>query len=233
MDGTRRPQGWRRRNRLDLVEQGADSPYERVRRIALVEQTQSLVDLVLVEIAGRCLLQQIERVGERLAPCQLLPRDENPHSKPDEHERDIDQRERRVEEVVVVARHELPDLVDEETKADTADDGCDPSRRPCDQRHADDQRNSEECSTPEEMRNVESVATELRVTRQDQEEPDDQDREDAYDEEGLDERLCGDRAHRRAEEPVDVPHLQVVCRTLRGVRRRVDHVRPGHRLLRS
>ncbi len=233
MEEARRPERFRGRNRLYLEQKRADTPYERISLVALVEQVQRLSQLVLVEIAGRGLVQEVERVGERLALREPLAREEEPRAAPDRHQGHVDQREGRVEEVVVVARHELPDLVDEEPESDSSDHGCNPSRRVRDDRHADDQCQAEERTAPEQVSDVQAVAAELRVAREDQSEPDDEDRQDAHDEEGLDQGLRIDRAHGCAEEALDVPLLEIVSIASHGRGRAVDDLLVGPPLLRS
>ena len=117
----------RGRNRVDLVQKLPHLADERIALVAPVEEGESAQALVLVEVAAGGFLEQVERVRERLGLCQLLVGEQHPRREPDDDQGDVDESEGRPEEVVVVARHELADLVDEEPKAHSTENGRHPA----------------------------------------------------------------------------------------------------------
>ena len=100
---------------------------ERIALVAPVEEGEGAQALVLVEVAAGGFLEQVERVRERLGLCQLLVGEQRPRGEPDDDQGDVDESEGRPEEVVVVARHELADLVDEEPEAHSTENGRHPA----------------------------------------------------------------------------------------------------------
>ncbi len=81
----------------------------------------------------------------------------------------------RLEEIVVVRRDELPQLVDEEAEADAAEDRPDAPHDGVEEREEEDDRDQHPGPAPQQMRDVQAVSSELRIVRQPELGPDDED----------------------------------------------------------
>ena len=99
---------------LQPLEQGQD---QRVVRIGGPQQLHGPVPLDVVEVVGRRLLEQLHRVDHQLPFRERLALDDEHHHEVHHDEGGVDDRGNGLVEVVVVAGHELPDLVDEEAEA--------------------------------------------------------------------------------------------------------------------
>src|SRR5262249_38693469 len=101
-------------------------------------------------------------------------------------ERDIDEGDGRLEEVVVVPRHELPDLVDERAEADAAQDGREFHRAAIEIGDQEENGRGHHQAAPEHVADVEEASAELRITGQTEHETNEQNRGHGGGQEGLD-----------------------------------------------
>ncbi len=129
---------------------------------ALSEQLQGVVLFFLVQAGQASFLGDIECVrqtlltGERLAPA------DGPYGEKDEHEDDIDQSDRRLEEVVVIPGDEFAQLVDKDSETYSAEH-CRNYFGPVVQESQQyDQSNEHEKSAPQHMSDVQGADPELR-----------------------------------------------------------------------
>jgi hypothetical protein len=152
---------------------------------------------------------QVGRGGQRLVRIAAPAVDDLPDQDQHDHD-DVDQRRRRLVEVVVVRRDELADLVDEQPEPDPADQrGERPDHRAGPGQHRDDGDRHEQ-PAPEHVRDVQAVAAELREPGQ-REQP----------------ARHQDGQHRDGEEPRDVPRPGRVARQPQHQHRRPPpHVVP-------
>jgi hypothetical protein len=99
----------------------------------------------------------------RLRPITMVADDAE--RKIHQHENCVDQRERRLEEVVDVSCDVLPKLVDEPTEACTSEDRDEHRDARRDGRDGDHQRDQHHHAPPDRMRDVECPVSELWIAR--------------------------------------------------------------------
>ncbi|CCF82990.1 hypothetical protein NITHO_1750005 [Nitrolancea hollandica Lb] len=87
----------------------------------------------------------------------------------------VNQRDRRLEEVVIVAGDELPQFIDKGAEPDAADDRRDAFAVVSQYRQRENERREHQQSTPQHVGDVQPTATELRVAGRREERPDHQD----------------------------------------------------------
>ena len=118
----------------------------------------------------------------------------------DEH--DVDERDRRLEEVVHVAGDELAELVDEPAEPGAAEERDEGARERRQIRDREDDRDRHHQRAPDRVRDVQRAVAELRVAGEDEEEPVPEHRADRAHEKRVEPLRDVDAAER---EPRDVP----------------------------
>ncbi len=163
--------------------------------VAAGEQSERLAALALVQVAHGRLLRQVEGAHERhLRRDGALggegSRDEHQH-----HEDHVDDGDGRLEEVVVVGRDELAELVDEEPEADAGDERRELPPEAALHRHEEDQGDEHAQAAPEQVGEVDLAAAQLRPPCGRQGGAYEQHGGDGDDEEGLDVVVRCEAAH--------------------------------------
>ena len=133
------------------------------------EQVDGSGSLGGVHVVCSPLLEQLDRVDDALAVGERSALHDVGHAEVHGHEDAIDDRRNGLEEVVVVAGHELADLVDEEPETDPAEHGGNHPNRPAQEEHEEQLRDEHEHAAPEDVRKVQAVAAELRIPGEDEE----------------------------------------------------------------
>ncbi|HEY6316296.1 MAG TPA: hypothetical protein VI462_00220 [Acidimicrobiia bacterium] len=141
----------------DDVGAGEQRPERRGERrvgAALVELVDRLAALRVVEPPDRRELEGVERVDHAVhgAPLAARRRAED-HVHRDEHE--IDDRERRLEEVIDVTGDELPELVDEPAEPGTTEHGHEEPHARREDRHGGGHGDDHHEPAPDRVRDVE------------------------------------------------------------------------------
>src|SRR5207247_11230672 len=101
-----------------------------MRLVGSVHKLERTIALVRGESAYRKLLGELDGVDETLLGTEGAESAYLPSREEQDDEQRVDERGRRLEEVVVVRRDELSELVDERAKPRTADPGRDETGPP-------------------------------------------------------------------------------------------------------
>ncbi len=127
-------------------------------------------------------LQRLEPDQHNLVGGEPSSREPADHAEQD-HEAHVDDRDRRAVEVVDVLGDELPDLVDEEAKADAADHRRRGLRCRAEEGERGDHARGQQQAAPEHVRDVQRRAADLRISGRGEERPREEDGGDCADEE--------------------------------------------------
>lgn len=174
------------RGQIGATEELPEERNQRIGRIGPVEVALRALSFLGVEIVERDLFEFLDGVDEVLV-ASVLPRPEDTaHRQVGEHEDDIDDRDGRAIEVVVVVGDEFSELVDEGAEADAAEDGACPLGLASDETEEEKERDQHEDAAPEHVGDVETVAPDRRVVGEFEVEADPEDGEDGGHEEALD-----------------------------------------------
>ena len=163
-------------------------------RVRLGEEVFDPLAVVAFEGPDQSDLDEVESVGQSLALGERTTPGDGPPDDEQDHQHDVDQGHRGPEEVVVVGRHELADLVDERPEAQAGDDRGDVLDRPVEVGEQEQQRDQHQRAAPQHVGDMESALPDLREPGQRQEPADREDRDDRGDDEALE-----------VEHPVVVP----------------------------
>jgi len=133
-------------------------------------------------------LEHVEGVGERLVLRQRPAPFDPAGDEEDDHEADVDERDRGTEEVIVVGGDELADLVDEGAESETSHDRGEMLDIPVEVGEQQDDRDEHERAAPQHVGDMEPPAAELREPGQGEERPDPEERDDRGDQEAFDQQ---------------------------------------------
>ena len=162
--------GLARRERRHVAEQRVDVVSDDAGGFGDVEEGDRLTPARLVELPDRRRLHRLQGVQHRLVGPEGAAGDAAEHQvHRDEH--DVDERDRRLEEVVHVLGDELPQLVDEPPEARTAEERDERPGERGQERDRDDDRDRHHQRAPDRVRDVQRAVAELRVAGDDQERP--------------------------------------------------------------
>ena len=178
---------------------------------------------MVVEPTERRRLERLDGVEHRLVGperAELDRAEREVHH--DEH--DVDERDRRLEEVVDVAGDELAELVDEPAEPRAAEEGDERPREGRQIGDREDDRDRHHQRTPDRVRDVERAVPELRVAGEDEEEPVPEHRADRAHEERVETLRDVDAAQR---EPRNVPPVLHRFSVTRPARPAVPHLAFG------
>src|SRR6266478_10242114 len=114
------------------------------------------VTLFWLEIVNDCLLQIIDGIYQILFPADRASHLKIAKGEIDEDEHNVDERDRRLIEIVVVARDELADLVDERSEPDSPEERRQQSGPVAKEGKADEQRRRHQQASPKHVGDVES-----------------------------------------------------------------------------
>jgi len=181
----------RGQGRLGHKKAGAEWRDERVALIGGGQQAERMVAVVRGEGAHRELLGELDSVDQALLGAQAAESPDLARCEEEDHEERIEDRGRRSEEVIVVTRHELPELVDERAKPGSADDRRDQTRRGGQIQEQQGDRDEHPEPAPEHMGDVQASAAELGIAGRFEEDADDHDRRDGRHEECVQEIRVG------------------------------------------
>ena len=124
----------------------------------------------------RTLLEDLDDVHKVFPLRERSPSVETPDSEEENDEEAVDDRGRGLEEIVVVRRDELSQLIDEEAQADAADHSRHRASRRADEGEQNDDCHEHQKPTPKQVGDVKPLATELWIVRQPQLRAHDEDR---------------------------------------------------------
>ena len=197
----------RRREAVLVGQQRPHLPGQRIVGTGPVEQRQRGRPPGLAELADRRRLQRLQRVQQRFVGAEVAALDaaeDQVHR--DEH--DVDERDRRLEEVVHVAGDELAELVDEPPEPAPADEGDERAVVRRQERDREDDRHRHHQRAPDRVRDVQRPVPELRVPGDDQEHAVPDHGPDRADEEQIQSPTDIGAAEREARDvrPSDVDH---------------------------
>src|SRR5438477_1373080 len=130
------------------------------------------------ERSGRELLGKHDGVDEALLWAERAESPDLARREEEDHEERVEDRGGGLEEVVVVRRDELAELVDERAEAGPAHYRGDEARGRGQIQEKQDDRDEHPEPTPENMRDVQTAAAELRVAGRFEEDADDHDGRD-------------------------------------------------------
>ena len=173
----------------------AQRTHQRIARIGVSEQLERTRSIGLAELARHQRLGELDRVYEALPRAQPAKPADLPDGEEHHGEEDVHERGRGLEEVVVVRRDELPELVDERAESSATDDRREQAgeRREEEQEQTEGDEHSE--SAPQNVRDVQPAASQARVAGGLEADADQQQGRDRGDEERVGELGVG-RAHR-------------------------------------
>ena len=143
-----------------LLDECRQSQYQVVLLGDRAEIPQRPVALLRLEVVDDGLLEVVDGVDEILLPADRAAQLKIAKGEIDEDERDVDERDRRLEEIVVVARDELADLVDERSESDSADERGPQSRSVAEEGELGEQRRRHQQASPKHVGDVKSRAAE-------------------------------------------------------------------------
>src|SRR5665811_671055 len=123
------------------------------------------------------------------------------------HEQHVDHGDRGPKEVVVVGRHELPDLIDKRAEARAGDDGRNVLDGPVEVRQQEQERGEHEQAAPQQVGDVDPGGAQLRVPGDGEEGTNREERNDRGDEEALQEERRLRVAHPSGKGSVSYTHL--------------------------
>src|SRR5438477_51455 len=130
------------------------------------------------ERPGRELLGKLDGIDEALLRAERAKSADLARREEEDDEERIEDRGRRLEEVVVVRRHELAELVDERAEAGPAHYRGDEARGRGQIQEQQDNRDEHPEPAPKHMRDVQTATAELRVAGRLEEDADDHDGRD-------------------------------------------------------
>src|SRR5882762_5703893 len=130
------------------------------------------VTLFWLKVVNDCLLQIIDGIYQILLPADPPSHLKIAKAEIDEDEHDVDERDRRLIEIIVVARDELADLVDERSESDSAEECRQQSGPVTKERKADEQRRRHQQTSPKHVGDVESRAAKAWIAGDSENEPD-------------------------------------------------------------
>gem|GEM_PF-2363707 len=157
-----------RREHVGVVEERSHLRGERTRRFGAVEQVQRILPAGLAQLAEGGRLQRFEGVQHPLARTErpTLERAERQVHGDEDH---VDERDRRLPEVVDVARDKLAQLVDEPSEACAPQHRDEGARRRAEVGDRPHDGNPHHHGAPDRVRDVERPVPELRVAGDHQE----------------------------------------------------------------
>jgi hypothetical protein len=138
---------------------------ERVLEIAVIQIAEGPRLLHPVQIVERYVFDHAQAVDQvfTLRRRPAAPKRAGGDRAQDEH--DINESDGRPEEVVTVAGHELPDLVDERAEADSPDHGSPALQRGSQPDQHREKRRQHEKAAPEHVGDVIAIPSDLRIPR--------------------------------------------------------------------
>ena len=129
-----------------------------MRLIGAGQQLESALSVIRGERPHGELLAELDRVHKALLGTEGAELPDLAGRQEEHDEERVEDRGRRLEEVVVVARHELPDLVHERAEPRATDDGCDQARGEREVEEQQDDRDEHAEPAPEHVRDVQPAA---------------------------------------------------------------------------
>src|SRR5204863_1059508 len=158
------------------------------------------VALLRLEVVDDRLLEIVEGVDEILLPADHATQPEIAKCEIYQDEGDVDERDGRLVEIVVVARDELADLVDEESESDAADERTPEPSAVAEEGEAEEEGDRHQQAAPEHVGDVKSRAAHARIASDSQDEPDRQHGRHSADDEQVQVAAGGEVARKRGVE---------------------------------